>query len=204
MAETQYVTNSLRNLTSLLTGGTSLTNNIYKTLTSALDTMSQSIGTIDLTHRRIHEGKHFIYTVRKTCTASTDFLNVWLKGMGSTKKKRHLVVDVSADKAGDVTFIEGGLTSGAGGATVVALNSNRGSTIASEHKIIVQPTTKSSESATTIWGSFIGANAPPTRIGGSIGIREEIIANSSENYHVRFNPGSAATKVLIVAEYYEV
>ncbi len=170
---------------------------------NAYDTRSKTIGTIDIVHKRVHQGKHFVYTANKSATLSTHFINVFFIGQGSTKNKRHMIMDVSADKAGMFTFLEGSLSSGAGGTTATAINSDRMSTIVSQHKIKVQPTTKSSGAGTTLYATYIGANSPPVRVGGNDGSRNEFILASSKSYLARFNPGTNATNVIIVAQWYE-
>lgn len=190
MAETQAVTN--------------LVKEIYDKLAASIDTERESAVYIDYVHEEIHKGHHFTHVTNKTASAASDFINVMYIGQGSTKKRRHMIVDVSADKAGTIYFIEDILSSGAGGTTATALNNDRISTIVSEHKIKVQPTTKSSGSGrSTLWASYVGASAPPVRIGGVGGSRNEFVLASSKSYCLRFDPDSIATKVLIVAQWYE-
>lgn len=174
-----------------------------KNITLSKDTASNTIGIIDIQHKEIHEGKHFIYASDMTATASTDFMRLFLKGGGSTEPARHIIFEVSADKAGKVYFREGILTSGGGGTTVTILNNNRNSTEASKHSIIRMPTTKSSSTGTLLWAGFVGANNPPVKIGGCGSNRMEFVLASSRDYYLMYDPSANATNVIMVSEWYE-
>jgi hypothetical protein len=95
------------------------------------------------------------------------------------------------------------LTSGGGGTTGTAINNDRGSTSVSVHKIEVIGSTHSSSTGTLLWAASFGANAPPTRVGGSAAARQEFILASSLDYQLRYDPSAAAATIFINAEWYE-
>jgi hypothetical protein len=171
---------------------------ITNIISKSNDTMSNAFGVTNISDKKVTEGKHYIYTKVYVCSASTDYMNVFLVGGGSTKAKRNIKVEATGDKPFIIYLRENVLTSGGGGSTVAPINCNRVSTLNSAHSVISLPTTKTSSTGTNLWIGGAGA------YGGYTGTNTKFILNSSEDYAVIVKPSTDDVTVQLSVEWDEV
>ena len=195
MAESQYVSNILKNSFDTAAKAIKITAN-------EKDTISDALVTIDITHHEIHDGNHYTKTFVET-KLSSQFLNITFKKGVAANAKRHVSFEVGANQSGAVYLYEQIKTSAAGGTTYTLLNNNRTSTKACAYRLITGKTTFSSSTGTLLVSGQYGANLGAQRFGGSANSRNEWVFKSTKEYLLRYDPAANTTGIMVTVTLYE-
>jgi len=163
-----------------------------------IDTRSGARKQIDLTHSKIHDGKHFTLSYNKTLSAGSAITVMFTSPATAVGTIVHFVGGVESPKSGVWTFSEAPEASA--GSALTAYNNNRLSSNTS-------PLTCAGTVAWTSSGSvfethFLGTASPASTVGGDRTSRQEYILNYGTKYLIRFIADAATTNTVINASFY--
>ena len=164
-----------------------------------VDSVEESLITIDFAHHEVHEGNFYTYSDARQINAGT--INaVGIVIRPATGKRMHFNGFVSAGNSGYAELREN--PSYTGGSTITPFNNDRNSANLSSGTIILQPTI--TVQGTLLQKRFIGTSFPSAKFGGESRTQNEWILNPSWEYLVRFVATNASTDVSLDIEYYEI
>jgi hypothetical protein len=205
MAETNAMTKYIKETRDTSTGGSVFKvkdNAVYDLLSAAEDTMSNSIGVIDNTHKKIHEGEHFYVSGFQRLT-DTEEINFYITTPNSSKWA-HMLFEI--DSIGEMEFyIYEDASSYTGGTTVDPVNNNRNSATVSVLTVVKDPATPATDTGTLIGSHAWGLTDTPRKagFGGDAARDDEIILKQNSNYIFRLVSNSTGNLTDYKGYWYE-
>ena len=170
-----------------------------KISSSAIDTTTNALGTIDYAHHEVHGGS--AYWTYKTATLGNGEISTIGVTTPNTTKWAHLLMRIDLSAAAVLDVLED-VTSFAGGAAFTVLNFNRNSTKTSVMTVITGHTGSDLITPTggsAIWVEDLGTRGQQTtRENGS-----ELILKQNSNYLFRITNSTASNLTTILLSWYE-
>lgn len=140
----------------------------------ASDKISGALGTIDITHKKIHSGR--MYACSLTGTNASNFEITTPAGFHA-----HFEADLATSAVATATFAEGSTVTG--GSDAVVYNMDRGSALTSG--VVIKSGVTISAAGTILQNVRTGSGTNPVSItGGTAGSRHEWILKPSTTYAI--------------------
>jgi len=171
-------------------------------LNEAQDPMSKNIGTIDIEHKKIHDGTHFFNSKYITAT-NAETVN-WVLETGA--KTAHMTFAIDSADAGFSFITYENIVANEDGTLQTLLNNNRNSATTSTLKMRLRATGTDITGSQEVRSGWYGtAGGTSQRQGGNLTRGAELLLKPNTKYLLRItNLSTTNNRINILHSWYEV